>query len=83
MWQFKGNMRPSFAVEPAEGQESVWDYPRPPICLQDSREVIVRCGDVVVAKSTQSIRVLETASPPTFYIPPSDVILKCDGSRCN
>ena len=76
MWKFTGNKRPGFAIEPAQGQESVWDYPRPPICVQDSREVIVRCGDVVVAKSTQTIRVLETASPPTFYLPPADVNLE-------
>ena len=76
MWQFTGKVRPDFAIEPDEGQESVWDYPRPPICVKDPREVIVRYGDLVVAQSKQSMRVLETASPPTFYLPPTDVNLE-------
>lgn len=73
MWHFTGNQRPDFALKPEEGQESVWDYPRPPICVADSREVIVRYGELVIALSTRTMRVLETASPPTFYIPPADV----------
>ena len=77
MWQFTGNARPDFAIEPKNGEESVWDYPRPPVCKHDPREVIVRLGDEVVAQSTRCIRILETASPPTFYIPPTDVNLDC------
>ena len=73
MWQFTGNQRPSFAIEPKAGQESVWDYPRPPICVTDSREVIVQHGDLIVAKTVNAVRILETASPPTFYIPRADV----------
>jgi uncharacterized protein (DUF427 family) len=73
MWEFIGKKRPSFATEPGEGQESVWDYPRPPACRPDSRRVIVRVGDLVIADSTEVIRILETASPPTVYIPQSDV----------
>ncbi len=75
MWKFTGQSRPSFAVEPQSDQESVWDYPRPPICVEDTREVIVRSGDVVIAQTSNAIRVLETASPPTFYLPPADVDL--------
>ena len=29
-WSFRGSSRPEWAVEPGPGQESVWDYPRPP-----------------------------------------------------
>ena len=29
-WPYDGRVRPPFAVEPGPGQESVWDYPRPP-----------------------------------------------------
>jgi uncharacterized protein (DUF427 family) len=75
MWQFTGRTRPSFAITPGDDQESIWDYPRPPICVEDSREVIVSFGDMVVAKSNSAYRILETASPPTFYIPPADVNL--------
>jgi len=58
---------------PGAGQESVWDYPRPPRLSIDDREVVVRCGDLIVAATRRAIRVLETASPPTFYLPWSDV----------
>ena len=75
MWKFTGNERPSFALEPGEGQESVWDYPRPPKCVPDTRTVIVRSKNLTIAESNNAIRVLETASPPTFYIPKSDIDL--------
>ncbi|MFK7849026.1 MAG: DUF427 domain-containing protein [Rhodothermales bacterium] len=75
MWKFTGKERPSFAKEPAPGQESVWDYPRPPELVNDSRLVEVRLGETLIARTHQAYRVLETASPPTFYLPEEDVIL--------
>lgn len=65
--------RPAFAIEPGEGQESVWDYPRPPAIRREPRRVEVRDGGTVIASSTRTFKVMETASPPTFYIPPDDV----------
>ncbi len=73
MWKYRGQVRPDFAEEPGEGQESVWDYPRPPRVVQDSRLVEVRIGDTLVASTRSAIRILETASPPTFYLPARDV----------
>ena len=73
MWKNIGRTRPENAIEPGPGQESVWDYPRPPALERDSRLVEVKNGDTVVAKTSAAIRVLETASPPTFYIPRADV----------
>ncbi len=67
--------RPAFAVEPGAAQESVWDYPRPPAIRRDHRTVEVRDGDNVVAWTTTSYKVMETASPPTFYIPRANVKL--------
>jgi uncharacterized protein (DUF427 family) len=67
--------RPAFAQPPGPGQESVWDYPRPPILQPDPREIVVCAGSFEVARTTRAIRVLETASPPTFYVPPGDVQL--------
>ena len=55
------------------GQESVWDYPRPPRIEPDARVWRVTFGGVVVAETRRGLRVLETASPPTFYFPPDDV----------
>jgi len=72
-WDFRGQNRPRFAIEPAPDQESVWDYPRPPALVADGRLVVVKVGERVIAESSATMRVLETASPPTFYIPPRDV----------
>ncbi len=54
---------------PGTGQESVWDYPRPPRLEPSSRSIEVRLGGEVVARTTVSWRVLETSHPPTFYLP--------------
>ena len=35
-WRFRGAARPSFAPAPRPGQESVWDYPRPPDDVEDA-----------------------------------------------
>ena len=81
MWHFTGKQRPEFALPPEEGQESVWDYPRPPVCVRDQRRVIVKAGNLVIADTTRAVRVLETASPPTFYLPPDNVdqsLLRCE-----
>jgi len=72
-WALRGDHRPAFAVAPGPGQESVWDYPRPPRIVADARRVIVRQGARIIASSQRTVRVLETASPPTFYFPPGDV----------
>jgi uncharacterized protein (DUF427 family) len=51
----------------------VWDYPRPPRLVRDVRAVTVGAGDVVIASTRRALRILETASPPTFYLPLADV----------
>lgn len=56
-------------IEPAAGQESVWDYPRPPALQPSDRRVVVRSGSVVVADTTSAWRVMETSHPPTWYLP--------------
>lgn len=72
-WKNTGSSRPDFAETPGPGQESVWDYPRPPALVPDDREVVVRSGALELARSRRTVRVLETASPPTFYVPIVDV----------
>ena len=76
MWKYRGQERPDFAQVPEAGQESVWDYPRPPAIVADPRRVEVRFGDLVIAHSSRTLRILETASPPTFYISPDDVCVE-------
>jgi len=72
-WKYTGAVRPGFAVAPGPGRESVWDYPRPPRPAPDSRHVQVICEGVTIADTLRAIRVLETASPPTFYLAPDDI----------
>jgi uncharacterized protein (DUF427 family) len=54
---------------PGTGQESVWDYPRPPRVEPTSSVIEVVLGGVPVARTMRSLRVLETSHPPTFYLP--------------
>ena len=54
-------------------RESVWDYPRPPRIEPCDRRVRVIVEGVVVADSDRALRVLETSSPPTIYVPSGDV----------
>jgi uncharacterized protein (DUF427 family) len=55
------------------GQESVWDYPRPPALVRSSKHVVIRLGETVIADSRRAWRVLETSHPPTWYMPREDV----------
>lgn len=68
MWQYCGQARPPFAEQTTAGQESVWDYPRPPKLERCAREVKVSSDAAVIAQAADCYRVLETASPPTFYL---------------
>jgi uncharacterized protein (DUF427 family) len=73
MWTYRGQQRPDFAEEPGPGQESVWDYPRPPAIDPAPQAVKVSAGERLLAGTQNALRVLETASPPTVYLPPEDV----------
>jgi uncharacterized protein (DUF427 family) len=55
------------------GQESVWDYPRPPRLEPCARHIVIRHGGVTLVDSRRTLRMLETSHPPTYYIPPGDV----------
>ena len=60
-------------VEPGPGQESVWDYPRPPRLEDVEKKVKVVFNEVTLAYTTRAKRVLETSHPPVYYIPPEDI----------
>ncbi|MEM8846927.1 MAG: DUF427 domain-containing protein [Bacteroidota bacterium] len=74
-WRYRGSERPSFAEIPKKGQRSVWDFPRPPIVKEVSKHVTIHHGDVSIVDSYYALAVLETASPPTYYIPEKDVAM--------
>lgn len=68
-------------VEPRRGQESVWDYPRPPWLERTDRRIRIVHRGVVLADTTRAWRVLETSHPPVYYVPREDVRtehLACD-----
>jgi len=68
--------RPDNIIVPGPGQESVWDYPRPPAAEPDSRLVTVNSGGVQIGHTERAVRILETSHPPAFYFPPQDVRLQ-------
>jgi uncharacterized protein (DUF427 family) len=61
--------QPVARVEPGPGQESVWDYPRPPRLERTSARLEVVLGGEKVAETVEGFRVLETSHPPTYYLP--------------
>lgn len=60
-------------ITPQPGQESVWDYPRPPHLEACPRPIEVIFNRVSIAKTQAAFRVLETSHPPVYYIPPEDI----------
>jgi uncharacterized protein (DUF427 family) len=74
-WRWRGKGRPPFADPPAQGQVSVWDFPRPPELVREPREIVVRWGELEVARTSGAWAVRETAHPPSFYLPMADVKL--------
>lgn len=65
-------MRPT-PIVPAPGQESVWDYPRPPRLEDVAKHIQIIFNGVVIADTYRAVRVLETSHPPVYYIPPGDI----------
>ena len=60
-------------VKPGPGQESVWDYPRPPKLEKVSDTLRVVFAGETVASTGNGFRVLETSHPPVYYITPGDI----------
>jgi uncharacterized protein (DUF427 family) len=61
-------------IVPKPGQESVWDYPRPPRIESVHARVTIELGGQLIADTTRAVRVLETSHPPAFYLPPEDFV---------
>jgi uncharacterized protein (DUF427 family) len=60
-------------ITPGPGQESVWDYPRPPRLELTSKHIQVVFHGTVIADTRRGMRVLETSHPPTYYVPMDDI----------
>ena len=63
-------------IDPQAGQESVWDYPRPPRLESTLKHLIVVFGDMIITDTVHAYRVLETSHPPVYYLPPGDIQMK-------
>jgi uncharacterized protein (DUF427 family) len=59
-------------VIPLPGQESVWDYPRPPRVEPSRERIRIVLGGELILDTTDSLRVLETSHPPVYYLPRSE-----------
>ena len=60
-------------VQPRPGQESAWDYPRPPRLERTGRRIRIEHRNETLADTTRAWRVLETSHPPVYYVPSKDV----------
>ena len=63
-------------IDPQPGQESVWDYPRPPRLEPSPKQIKIIFNQVIIAQSTDTYRVLETSHPPSYYIPTKDIMME-------
>lgn len=63
-------------IEAAPGQESVWDYPRPPRVEDTGKHVEVFFNNILIADSSSAKRMIEKSSPPVYYIPREDIEMK-------
>ncbi len=59
----------------AQDQESVWNYPRPPIAEETSRRIQIVHHGAWLADTRAGVRTLETSHPPTYYIPQADIAM--------
>jgi uncharacterized protein (DUF427 family) len=64
---------PPQRIAPQAGQESVWDYPRPPRLEPVSKQIKIVFEGRTIADTTAGYRVLETSHPPVYYLPPADI----------
>ncbi len=70
---WNARFRPPELEAVGPGEESVWDYPRPPILIPPPAPIRVLHADAVVAQSDHALEIKETAGAPVPYIPPQDV----------
>ena len=64
-------LRPE-AIRSGPGQQSLWDYPRPPRLEAVAERITVQFAGETIADTTQACRVLETSRPPVYYLPRVD-----------
>ena len=70
-------MKNAALTKPGKGQESVWDYPRPPRLERSDKHVEIQFNGQLIADSRKTLRLLETSHPPVYYLPQEDVRTEC------
>jgi uncharacterized protein (DUF427 family) len=60
-------------IQPQNGQESVWDFPRPARFEPCARHIKVVFADTTIAETHCAIRAVETSHPPSYYVPQANV----------
>jgi len=70
---FDAAARPAHIEKPGPGQESVWDFPRPPAVEPVRERLRVEFSGKIVADTMRGKRVIETAGAPVYHFPPQDV----------
>jgi uncharacterized protein (DUF427 family) len=63
-------------IEPGPGQESVWDYPRPPAVRTTSAHVRIVHAGLTIVDTTTAVQVLETSQAPAYYVPRNDIAMQ-------
>ncbi len=67
-------MMPAKRDTPRPGQESVWDYPRPPkVEPFENHRIAIEFAARTLADTTRAIKLMETSHPPGYYIPAEDI----------
>jgi uncharacterized protein (DUF427 family) len=73
-YRFAGRVpRGVVPIVPGPGQESAWDYPRPPRLEPVRERIRVVLDGSLIADTLRAFRVLETSHPPSYYFPREDV----------
>lgn len=57
--------------KPETGQESVWDYPRPPRLEHIKERIEIVFAGMGIVDAPEGFRVLETSHPPVYYVSPA------------
>ncbi len=60
-------------IPPKSGQESVWDYPRPPRLEKVANRIQIIFNGQTITDTQAGYRVLETSHPPVYYLPLADI----------
>ena len=59
-------------IKPKAGQESVWDYPRPPRLDKFNGHIRIVFNKIIILDTNEAFRIVETSHPPTYYLPIRD-----------